>query len=61
VYFGEYRSAVGRITKTGVITEYALPSSAAGPWVSLAICVGPDGNIWFRDNSSSRIGRWKIH
>jgi virginiamycin B lyase len=51
---------IGRITPAGVITEYALPKSANGPWVTFAICVGPDGNIWFNDVSSGRLGVWNI-
>jgi virginiamycin B lyase len=61
LYFGEYRSKIGRITPAGVITERALPPSPNGPWVAFAICVGPDGNIWFNDVSSGRLGRWKIN
>ncbi len=60
LYFGEYRSRIGRITPAGVITERDLPSSPNGPWVAFAICVGPDGNIWFNDVSSGRLGVWKI-
>ena len=44
---------IGRITPTGTITEFPLPSPDGQP---RAIAAGPDGNIWFgMDNGD--IGR----
>ncbi len=49
--------AIGRITPQGVVTEFTqgLPSNAA----LLALVSGPDGSLWFTDNSNSHpaIGR----
>lgn len=54
VWFTEYwADVVGRITTTGVITEFALPSGSS-PW---GITPGPDGNLWFTERGTSRIGR----
>jgi streptogramin lyase len=41
--------SVGRITPTGQVTEFAVPSPDAGPsrGAGSAITTGPDGNVWF--------------
>jgi len=45
----------GRITPSGVITEFAENLSAdSQPY---GIKAGPDGNIWFTEKDSNRIGR----
>jgi virginiamycin B lyase len=51
---------VGRITPTGVITEFSLPS--IGDFATpISIAAGPDGNLWYTrldlDFAFSRIGR----
>lgn len=46
-------SRIGRMTVTGVLTEYDL-SPGAGP---LGITVGRDGAIWFAESSALKIGR----
>lgn len=49
------RNAIGRITPIGVVTEFgeeALYSSGL-----TAITVGPDGNLWFTEDSGNRVGR----
>ena len=43
---------VGRITTTGVITEFPIPNAQA----LLGIASGPDGNLWFTDTMAGRIG-----
>jgi streptogramin lyase len=43
---------VGRITITGVITEFPIPNAQA----LLGIASGPDGNLWFADTMAGRIG-----
>jgi streptogramin lyase len=35
---------VGRITMTGVVTEFPIPSQSGSP---INIAVGPDRNVWF--------------
>jgi streptogramin lyase len=51
---------IARITpQTGRIDEAPIPS---GPSNGLGgITVGPDGNIWFTETGSSRIGRLLLH
>ena len=38
----------------GAITEYAIPTASAGP---LGIVAGPDGALWFAEQTASQIGR----
>ena len=45
---------IGRITTDGTITEYALPTPAAGP---VGITTGPDGALWFTEQFANNIGR----
>jgi len=44
LWFTELEGAIGRITPSGDITEFILPTELARP---LAITAGPDGNLWF--------------
>jgi virginiamycin B lyase len=37
-----------------VVTEYAVPTPNSGPWY---ITTGPDGALWFTENSANKIGR----
>ncbi len=47
-------NTIGRITTSGTITaEYSLPAGSE-PWY---ITAGPDGNIWFTDMHSGKIGK----
>jgi streptogramin lyase len=46
-------SRIGRVTPTGVITEFPL-SAGREP---IGITSGPDGNIWFTEFGGDRIGR----
>lgn len=55
LYFGEFGGAVGKITTAGVITEYPLEQSE-GSFPVLSLTVGPNGNIWFSNNSHSQVG-----
>src|SRR5215470_15761453 len=43
---------IGRITTSGAITEYPIPSSSSGP---IAITTGPDGALWF--TTPAKLGR----
>jgi streptogramin lyase len=45
---------LGRITTSGVITEFRVPTANSGP---NGITLGPDGNIWFTEFSAYKIGR----
>jgi virginiamycin B lyase len=50
-------ASIGRITTTGKITEFLLPSTTTLP---SSITAGPDGNLWFTEtgtrNGPSKIG-----
>jgi streptogramin lyase len=45
---------IGKITTSGVISEYAVPTSNSVP---RGIASGPDGNIWFTEYAGNKIGR----
>jgi uncharacterized repeat protein (TIGR01451 family) len=56
-----YGNKIGRITTSGVITEfpiqsypYGAPQSSNGPYLIVA---GPDGALWFTELYGNRIGR----
>jgi streptogramin lyase len=39
-------SKIAKITTSGVLTEYPLPTTGSAPWI---ITAGPDGNMWFTE------------
>ena len=43
-----------RSPTAGVFTEYAIPTSSSG---SAGITAGPDGALWFTEESANKIGR----
>jgi virginiamycin B lyase len=45
---------IGRITITGAVTEYPMPSAASG---IQGIGVGPDGSIWVTEATAGKIAR----
>ena len=45
---------IGRITTSGTITEFVVPTAGSDPG---GIAAGPDGNLWFTENSGNKIGR----
>jgi len=45
---------IGRITTSGVVTEYTVPTANAAPY---DITAGSDGALWFTENNVSKIGR----
>ena len=45
---------IGRITTTGLVTEFTIPSDGSGPH---SITTGPDGALWFTEYYGSRVGR----
>ena len=47
---------IGRITLSGEISEFALPSDGAPGRIAL----GPDGNLWFTEYTADRIGRISV-
>jgi streptogramin lyase len=54
VWFGEFssdRHKIGKITPTGMVTEYTVPVVNA---TVNAVTTGPDGNLWFTHGSASR-------
>ena len=48
------RGTIGRITPTGVMTEFTLSASYSAP---IDITAGPDGNLWFADEEQLAVGR----
>jgi streptogramin lyase len=57
---------VARMTARGVVTEFQLPPPPTGTYGAAenpptrrpaSITVGPDGNLWFTERDSGRIGR----
>ncbi|MBN1289733.1 MAG: hypothetical protein JXA49_08880 [Actinobacteria bacterium] len=42
------------ISGSGRITEYSVPTEGGGPY---SIAAGPDGNIWFTEPGSNKIGK----
>jgi streptogramin lyase len=55
VWFAEQgANKLGRISPTGVLTEYAVPTPSAGPQQLTAT---PDGYVWFTERTGGKIGR----
>jgi sugar lactone lactonase YvrE len=54
LWFTEYSDRIGRITTTGVITEYPVPTASSYP---RGIAAGPDGALWFTEYVGNNIGR----
>jgi virginiamycin B lyase len=46
--------AIARITPSGTITEFPVPSMGSQP---RGIAVGPDDNLWFTEAAASNLGR----
>lgn len=51
---GGATNAIARMTTSGAITEFRIPTANAGP---LGITAGNDGAIWFAESSAGKIGR----
>jgi streptogramin lyase len=51
LWFTDGAGEIGRITPSGSITEFPVPSG------SFRITAGPDGNLWFTGYSTGEIGR----
>jgi len=56
---GPTNAKIGRITPSGVVTEF---SAGISPGTDLeGITAGPDGNLWFTEPDGGRIGRFNLH
>jgi virginiamycin B lyase len=53
LWFADYNK-IGRITPSGTITEFIIPTSDAS---ASGITAGPDGNLWFTEQRGNSIGR----
>ena len=56
------KERIGRVTPTGVITEFAEPTSFAGTGsvnttLGTYVTLGSDGNVWFTEASVGKLGR----
>jgi streptogramin lyase len=45
---------IGRISTTGTIVKFAVPTAASGVH---GIIAAPDGNLWFTENAANKLGR----
>ncbi|HTO87142.1 MAG TPA: hypothetical protein VMR54_06385 [Thermoanaerobaculia bacterium] len=55
LWFTESRNdKIGRISPSGVITEFPIPTPNSSPG---GIAAGADGNLWFTESQSNKIGR----
>jgi virginiamycin B lyase len=52
LWFTEARK-IGRITPSGEVTEFLVPSGGAPSGIAL----GPDANVWFTETDSPLVGR----
>lgn len=58
LWFTEETGNIGKMTLSGFVTEFAVPSLAPkGSTMPNAITTGPDGNLWFTESSGDHIGR----
>jgi virginiamycin B lyase len=48
---------IGRITTTGVITQFAVPTASSQPF---GIAVDSDGDLWFTEQSGDRLGEMEL-
>ena len=54
MWFAEWNgNKIGRITMSGAVPEYAVPTPSAFP---SDITVGSDGNLWFTEVGANNIG-----
>ncbi|MDQ6943806.1 MAG: hypothetical protein M3169_15000, partial [Candidatus Eremiobacteraeota bacterium] len=50
----EVANKIGRITPSGTVTEFPIPTAGSTPE---GITAGPDGNLWFTEFGANKIGR----
>jgi streptogramin lyase len=53
-YTNVVANKIGRVTPSGVFTEFPIPYSGSFPQ---DITTGPDGNLWFTEGIGNRVGR----
>lgn len=53
-FTGFNSNTIGRITPTGGVMEFPIPTAESAP---LEIAVGPDGALWFTQNAAERVAR----
>lgn len=56
-YFGDIYDEIGRVTPSGQVTEFPLPTRIPRETGIPAIVTGPDNNLWFTEKGASKIGR----
>jgi polyhydroxybutyrate depolymerase len=55
VWFTEFRAdMIGRISQSGVLTQYKVPTAGAGPY---QIAAGPQGSMCFTEYNTAKVGR----
>jgi virginiamycin B lyase len=55
MWFTELRyDRIDRVTLSGRITRYKIPTGGAGAY---GIAAGPDGTMWFTERGANKIGR----
>ena len=52
-----YYNKIDRLTMTGHLDQYTIPTAASEPQ---GITAGPDGNIWFTEEASGQVGRLQL-
>src|SRR5207244_7400133 len=45
---------IGLLTPSGTVMEFNVPTAGSNPF---GITAGPDGNLWFVENSGESVGR----
>lgn len=53
LWFTEYAGKVGKVTTSGTVTEYSVPTAST----ITDIAAGPDGNLWFTEATANKIGK----
>jgi streptogramin lyase len=54
LWFTADKNTVSKITPSGSVTHYTIPTSNGYPW---GITAGPDGALWFTEQTGNKIGR----
>ena len=52
-FYADSPAQLGRITTSGTVSLYPLPTPTGGGW---GITTGADGNLWFTETDASKIG-----
>jgi len=50
-------SSLASMSVNGVFNEYVIPAAHSAP---IDVAPGPDGNVWFVDSGTQKIGRYKL-